>query len=204
MAPLPALQPGDLLLFAGRDLGSRAIAAITCSPAQLLTGQWFSHVGIIARFRERTLLWESISEEAEPCVIQSRHVSGPQAHWPESRIRNYGGKAWLLRLDPRLRLSPHQSSRLTDFLESKLGDGYDYRDAGISGTRFIRLMRWIHPSAKSLFCSELCAGALRDIGAMDRDINPAAYNPARLARDLQWWQTYQAIGVKGSESVRLR
>lgn len=147
--------------------------------------------------------WPDRAED-EPCVIQSRHVSGPQAHWPDARVRNYRGKVWRLRLWPRNRLDAGQSARLTDFLESCLGDGYDYRDAGISGTRFLRLARWIHPLRSSLFCSEYAMAALKDVGVVDRDLNPAAYNPAPMARDLQWWQTYQSIGPRGSESARLK
>ena len=92
-------EPGDLLLFAGRGLESRWIAAVTCSPAQLLAGQWFSHVGICARDPHgRVLLWESTTLCDLPCEITGRKIHGVQAHLPCDRLAHYDGAAWRLRL----------------------------------------------------------------------------------------------------------
>ncbi len=205
-APLRAtfFYPGDLLLFAGGNWESRAIALATCSPAQLLVGQWFSHVGICAAYRGRMLLFESTTLCDLACAIQRRAVRGPQAHEPRVRIASYQGSVWRLRLDARHRLSAADDRRLSDFLVGKLGDGYDYEGAAICGTRLLRLARWIYPSLDKLFCSAYAMGALKDAGVVDRDLNPAAYSPARMARDLQWWGTYQALGRPGGESVRLK
>jgi hypothetical protein len=197
-------QPGDLLLFAGNHWESRAIALVTCSPAQLLAGQWFSHVGICAAYRGRVLVFESTTLCDLACAVRHARVKGPQAHDPRVRIASYRGGVWRLRLDMRSRLSATEDRRLGNYLVGKLGEGYDYEGAAISGTRLLRLARWISPSLDKLFCSAYAMGALKDIGIVDHDLNPASYSPARLARDLAWWGTYQPIGRRGSESARVK
>jgi hypothetical protein len=196
--------PGDLLLFAGNNWESRAIALATCSPAQLLLGQWFSHVAICAAYRDRVLAFESTTLTDLPCDIQRAKVRGPQAHEPRLRIKSYAGRVWRMRLPQDKRLSIEQSRELTAFLVGKLGEGYDYEGAAISGTRLLRLARWIRPSLDKLFCSRYAMSALKAIDIVDHDLNPAVYSPARMARDLQWWGTYQWLSAAGSESVRVK
>lgn len=204
MLPRVTFQPGDLLLFSGNNCESRAIALVTCSPAQLLLGQWFSHVGICANYRDRVLLFESTTLCDLACDIQRAKVRGPQAHDPRLRVAGYRGSAWRMRLSQDRRLSVEQSRELTAFLVSKLGEGYDYEGAAISGLRLLRLARWIRPHLDSLFCSRYAMSALKAIDVVDHDLNPAAYSPARMVRDLQWWGSYQWVGASGSESVRVK
>ena len=196
--------PGDLLLFAGRSLESRWIAAVTCSSRQLLAGQWFSHVGICARdARGRVLVWESTTLCDLPCEITKRKLCGTQAHLPRERLARYEGTAWRLRLASREALSERQSLRLTDFLMSEIGRPYDYEGAMISATWRLRLCRTLYPTLDKLFCSFYVLAALKDIGAVDKDLNPRAYSPARVARDLMYWGTYQPLGAARSESLRV-
>ncbi|HVA51367.1 MAG TPA: hypothetical protein VNH11_33810 [Pirellulales bacterium] len=204
MLPRLTFQPGDLVLFAGNNCESRGIALATCSPAQLLLGQWFSHVGLCANYRDRVLLFESTTLCDLACDIQRAKVRGPQAHDPRLRIAGYQGRVWRMRLAQDRRLGVEQSRELTAFLVGKLGEGYDYEGAAISGLRLLRLARWIRPRLDSLFCSRYAMSALKAIDVVDHDLNPAAYSPARMVRDLQWWGTYQWVGAGGSESVRIR
>jgi hypothetical protein len=196
--------PGDLLLFAGNNWESRAIALATCSPAQIVLGQWFSHVAICAAYRDRVLAFESTTLTDLPCEIQRAKVRGPQAHEPRLRIGSYQGSVWRMRLAQDKRLGIKQSRELTAFLVGKLGEGYDYEGAAISGTRLLRLAQWIRPSLDKLFCSRYAMSALKAIDIVDHDLNPAVYSPARMARDLQWWGTYQWVGARGSDSVRIK
>jgi len=196
--------PGDLLLFAGADWDSLAIAAATCSLAQLLSGQWFSHIGICAEHYGRPLLFESTTLCEQPCAIRNARVSGPQAHAPELRVKNYRGRVWRLRLESRLELRGAEGARLTDFLLSKIGESYDYRGAAICATRLLRLARWVRPSLDRLFCSYYAMAALKDVGRVDHDCAAQSYSPARAARDLQYWGAYQPLGFRGRESVRLK
>ena len=196
--------PGDLVLFAGKNWESRAIALATCSPAQLLLGQWFSHVALCADYRGRVLLFESTTLCDLACDIQRAKVRGPQAHDPRLRVRSYPGSVWRMRLARDKRLDDDQRQGLSEFLAGKLGEGYDYEGAAISGTRLLRLARWIRPSLDRLFCSRYAMSALKAIDIVDHDLNAAVYSPARMVRDLQWWGTYQWLGASGSESVRLK
>ncbi|HET6878670.1 MAG TPA: hypothetical protein VFI31_00775 [Pirellulales bacterium] len=207
--PRPAIArctfyPGDLVLFAGHNWESRAIALATCSPAQLLLGQWFSHVAICADYRGRVLLFESTTLCDLPCEIRRCKVHGPQAHDPRLRVHSYAGSVWRMRLSRDKRLCDDERQSLTASLTGKLGEGYDYEGAAICGTRLLRLARWIRPSLDRLFCSRYCMSALKAIDVVDHDLNPAVYSPARMARDLQWWGTYQWLAAAGSESLRIK
>ncbi|HVX64113.1 MAG TPA: hypothetical protein VHC19_26055 [Pirellulales bacterium] len=200
-----AFVPGDLVLFAGQGLESRWIALVTCDPLQLLSGQWLSHIGICGRDPHgRTLLFESTTLCDLPCQISHRKTHGTQAHLPEARIDRYSGKVWRLRLAERETLTEPQSRRLSDFLLSEIGKPYDYAGAMISATWRLRFASCLYPTMSKLFCSYYVMAALKDIGKVDKDLNPRAYNPARVARNLQVWGTYQPLGLAGSQSVRLK
>lgn len=200
-----AFVPGDLVLFAGQGLESRTIAAVTCSPLQLLSGQWFSHIGICALdLRGRVLIFESTTLCDSPCEILRRTNQGTQAHRPGNRIKNYAGKVWRLRLSPREALAEPASQRLSEFLLSEIGKPYDYAGAMISGTWRLRFASWFYPTMDRLFCSYYVMAALKDVGKVDKDLNPRSYHPARVARDLQVWGTYQPLGLSGSESFRIK
>ncbi len=203
-----AFMPGDLVLFAGQGLESRWIALVTCQPLELLSGRWFSHIGICARDphddRGRVLLFESTTLCDLPCEISRRKTPGTQAHLPADRIASYPGKVWRLRLSIREALAEPQSQRLSDFLLSEIGKPYDYAGAMISATRRLRLASWLYPTMDRLFCSYYVMAALKDIGKVDKDLNPRAYNPARVARNLQVWGTYQPLRLTGSQSVRIK
>ena len=197
-------QPGDLLFFAGRGWESRFIAGVTCSLWQMLRGQFISHVGICATYDRKVLLFESTTLTDLPCAIQQKAVSGSQAHEPNHRIDKYDGKVWRLRLNERDKLKERDSHRLSTYLSSTIGRPYDYAGAPLSGTKIIRLVRGLYQDTDILFCSEWCTAALKDVGKMNHDVNASTYSPARLARDLQYWGTYQPLGKKNSESVRVK
>ena len=200
-----AFVPGDLVLFAGQGFESRWIALVTCRPLELLLGRWFSHIGVCARDQQgRVLLFESTTLCDLPCEIQHRKMCGTQAHLPAERIASYAGNAWRLRLAERETLSEPESRRLSDFLLSEIGRPYDYAGAMISATWRLRLSSWLYPTLKRLFCSYYVMAALKDIGKVDKDLNPRAFNPARVARDLQTWGSYQPLCQVGSESVRVK
>ena len=205
-------EPGDLIVFYGRDLTSRVIEWATRGP---------SHVGIVCPtgvervekvkgVEERrtppqsgvfdpfdsstpsTLLFESTTLCDEPCALAGRRVSGVQAHDPRSRIATYPGRVALVRLTPAWRLTDHEVDRLRDWLLAVASEPYDLRGALLSGTR---LFKWTalmpYPDLGSLFCSELCAAALMRLYRMPL-ANPSLYNPASLVRELRRCGTYGA------------
>lgn len=197
-----SLVSGDLLLFAGTGWKSRAIALATCRPYQLLAGRLISHVGIIAAYGDDVRLYESTTLADLPCEHARRVVRGPQVHTPQTRIESYSGKVWRLRLADHKHLRCWQERALERYLRNQLGKGYGLEDALVAGTTFLKFARWVHPDTALLFCSEMVMAALREAGIVDRDLNPAAYTPAKIERDLCWWGLYDAIGRGGS--VRLK
>lgn len=201
-------QPGDLVLFAGTCWESRWIAAVTCTPWQWLQRTPFSHVGICARdpndVHGRVLIFESTTLTNLPCEITHKRIKGTQAHSPASRIPSYEGKVWRFRLTTRNALMNNESRRLSDFLLSEIGKPYDYEGAAICVTRWLRLCEFVYPTMDKLFCSYYAMAALKDIRKVDQDLNPRAYNPARMIRDLVRWGTYQPLSGKVCGSVQIK
>ena len=177
-------QPGDLVVFSGRDFTSRVIEWATRGP---------SHVGIVCPHGEEgPLLFESTTLCDEPCVLTGKRVRGVQAHEPARRIARYRGTAALVRLAPAWKLSKAETGLLHDWLMHVASEPYDLYGAILSGTR---LFKWTalmpYPDLGSLFCSELCAAALMRLGRMPLG-NPSLYNPASLARELRRCGIYGA------------
>jgi hypothetical protein len=195
-------EPGDLLIFYGRDLSSRIIEWATRGP---------SHVGIVCPHPfvvppsggaaakppasgtpTEMLLFESTTLCDEPCRLTGRCIAGVQAHEPDSRIASYPGDVALLRLMPAWRLNPREVGLLHDWLLHVASEPYDLRGALISGTR---LFKWTalmpYPDLDSLFCSELCAAALMRLYRLPL-ANPSLYNPASLVREVRRCGTYAA------------
>jgi hypothetical protein len=206
-------EPGDLLLFYGRDLSSRVIEWATRGP---------SHVGIVCPHRlppdlspaggsgaagtggeerretlaprpdDTLLLFESTTLCDLPCLLTGRPIQGVQAHDPARRIATYRGAVARLRLTRAWRLNVHEIALLHEWLMGVASEPYDLRGALISGTR---LFKWSalmpYPDLESLFCSELCAAALMRLHRMPLE-NPSAFNPASLVREVRRCGTYGA------------
>jgi hypothetical protein len=199
-------EPGDLLIFYGRDLSSRVIEWATRGP---------SHVGIVCPHAlavppsggadraagppeggtTNMLLFESTTLCDEPCALTGKRISGVQAHEPKSRIAGYPGDAALVRLMPAWRLSRREVELLHHWLMHVASEPYDLRGALISGTR---LFKWTalmpYPDLGSLFCSELCAAALMRLHRLPLS-NASLYNPASLVREVRRCGTYGAPQV---------
>lgn len=172
------MKPGDIIGFCGHGIESQLINI----------GTWgipfwgLSHIGIMARFGDDLLLFESTTLCDEPCYIMKNPIDGVQAHLIENRIKNYKGKIWHYPLLQPLRA--HESYILTKFLKKKLGVTYDVLGAVRSGGKLLaRLEAYFHPeSMANLFCSELCAAAHREIERFDT-INVSEWNPNRFVRE---------------------
>ena len=194
-------EPGDLLVFYGRDFSSRVIEWATRGP---------SHVGIVcphalavppsgghddaARPPEggttSMLLFESTTLCDEPCALTGKRMSGVQAHEPDSRIAGYPGDAAFLRLMPAWRLNRREVDLLHAWLMHVASEPYDLRGALISGTRLFKWTAFMpYPDLESLFCSELCAAALMRLHRLPLS-NPSLYNPASLVREVRRCGTY--------------
>ncbi len=175
-APAAGFEPGDLLIFFGRDLVSRTIELATRGP---------SHVGIVCPiYNHGTLLVESTTLCDLPCRINCIAKQGVQFHPPAERIARYPGSVRRLRLADGWKLDAAELEFLAGWFWHRRKLGYDLRDAIISGTR---LFKWTallpYADSGSQFCSELCAAALMRVGRLALE-NPTVYNPASLVRKL--------------------
>lgn len=171
----PIVRPGDLLYFAGQSPLSQLIRWVTWSR--------FSHVAIVSGHQGQ--VWESTTLSRLPCTIQRRSVSGVQCHYLYQVIddaRATGVGVWVQRLRPRWSLPDWSVAKLSAFLRDHLGVRYDYREAGLSGTR---LLKYLHSgTATELFCSELVASALSAVQRFPLT-DPARLNPGALARECE-------------------
>src|SRR5579872_2119148 len=120
-----SFEPGDLLLFYGRDLTSRIIELATRGP---------SHIGINLPIYSRGLL---LCESTTLCdltdVISNRKKSGVQFHPPATRIATYRGTVHRMRLANGWKLDQAEIDFLMGWFWHRRELGYDLRDAIISG-----------------------------------------------------------------------
>ena len=184
-------RPGDVLLFRGSGIKSLAIAAFTNLPSQWLTDCAPSHVGVVADFRDRAMLFESTTLCDLPCEILKRKIKGVQAHNPEKRAAAYKGRVWRMRLPAEHTLSRWQSEKLTDACQSHLGDAYGFADLLHAGSILGRIRTWL-PTPKHEDCARFVALVLRDACVIGRNVIPARMSPAYIARTWPWMELYEA------------
>ena len=194
------LRPGDIAACYGSDLASRIITLGTASllaPSGLVLGP--SHVAILCSHEGRPVWVESTTMCDHECRVRHERVDGAQVHVPRNRIRDYvktGGRVELYRLSSLASLgfdlekSELLSRILIDLFVGR-ARSYDLGGAILSGTRLFQMSR-LFPGAdlNSLFCSEMVAATLMELGLLPRK-NPTRYNPARLLRQLVRAGTYR-------------
>ena len=166
--------PGDLIGFSGRGLVSDLINLATYG----IPRYDLSHVAIV---ETPELLIESTTLDSEPCAIQHRCVRGVQAHEISRRVADYDGKVFHYPLS--YPLNHYQKTMLLTYLNSLLGTSYDEIGAlRAAGAGFSWVESRLHPAnLHSIFCSELCAAAHREVGVF-RTGNAARWSPNFLVR----------------------
>ncbi|QGJ71055.1 Hypothetical protein PBC10988_27580 [Planctomycetales bacterium 10988] len=173
--PKLLFQPGDLVAFSGNSWVGRFIRLITLSR--------FSHVGIICFHQGRPLLIESTTLSPFPCLLTGKRIHGVQAHDPYRVLQRGLSRIWVCRLQRHEELAPSESERLTAFLLRFLHFEYDTPGALLSGTRFLKRRWWAsREDLTRLFCSELCAAALKHIRRFPL-VNASVINPSELIRE---------------------
>lgn len=171
-------RPGDVLLFYGHELVSRAISLCTWGP---------SHVGIIGLKTEmgEPLLVESTTLCDLPDAFDGSVRKGVQFQRPWDRIAAYDGQVYRMRLVDGWWLWQNEVEWLDKLCRGIHGRPYDLEGAAFCEVRKFRLGRLLpYPDRGSLFCSELVAGLLMRLGRLPLS-NPSSYSPASLARTLQ-------------------
>lgn len=175
------VRPGDIITTSGTGFGSAGINVVTGG----VPGWCASHVGIIARYNQQNILFESTSVLSDKCLIRGEVVSGVQAHSIDSLLER-SGRIWLHRLHRRL--FHEEEIRLTLFLVDLIGRKYDFLGAGrsgVGGPLFRRALSVLKPGdLKNIYCSELVSAALNDIGIWSKTEHSIAPNP--LIYSLRW------------------
>lgn len=172
-------KAGDIIGFSGDTPVNDLINVATWG-----VPRWgLSHVGIVAPYDYALALFESTSlaPAGSKCIVQRKHVKGVQAHWL-SDVRMRTGKIWHYPLSRAL--SDDESKRLTEFLLSQIGRGYDFRGAARSGGGVMLRAAALLFKQESLddeFCSELTAAAYSALGLLPTR-NASAYNPNSFTR----------------------
>jgi hypothetical protein len=174
------MKPGDLIGFSSYDLTGFVVNLGTYG----IPFRDLSHIGIVAEYEDKYLIFESTTLCSLDCVIQGKKVSGAQAHWIPDRFSKYNGRIYHMPL--RIPLSDAQSRKLTRYLLKDIGKPYDMIGAIRSGGW---LFSWIesifrHQDLNNLFCSEWCASALSYIGRFDT-YSSSRWNPNKLERSLR-------------------
>ena len=174
---MPTFRPGDLIGFSGSAWTSAFIQLVTYG----IPGWSLSHVAIIGEHDSKNLLFESDENPKLPCAIRGTIAKGVQAHSIQEKIASYPGKVWHYSLSREL--YSFEQARLNGFLLSKIGDGYDKIGAiRAGGLGFSWVESCFHEeNLNSLFCSEYCAAAHREIGLFPTD-NVGRWSPNRLCR----------------------
>lgn len=170
-------MPGDLLGFSGHAWSSAGINIATYGiPLWSL-----SHVAIVGEHEKKTVLFESLTDSPQPCLVAGKLVVGTQVHEIQRTIDEYHGKVWHYPLFRKL--YDFERGRLNNFLHEYLGHGYDQIGAfRAGGLGFSWVESWLHPQClSSLFCSEYCCAAHSTIGVFATD-NVARWSPNRLVR----------------------
>jgi len=170
------LNPGDILGFSGESLVSDLINLGTYG-----IPRWgISHVGIMAGATDgRLLLFESTTLDGFPCELTGKRINGVQAHRADAVVANYRGKVW--RFPVYRKLYWFERQRLTKYLMGMIGTPYSEIGAvRAAGLGFSWVESLLHKNElHSIFCSELCATALTDIGLM-QTTKPGRWSPNHL------------------------
>lgn len=190
LAHAHALRPGDVLGFSACSLSGAVINLTTKG----IPCWGLSHVAIVCEAptesdRPGLVLCESTTLHRSPCVVTRRVVSGVQFQGIDQRVRTYRGKVWHYPLAEPLNLL--ETLLLTKYCQQQAGKSYDWRGAvGARDLFWGRVRRIICASLGRcgreqamhyLFCSELVAGALNDLGRF-RTLHADHWSPNRLAR----------------------
>ncbi len=172
---LDGIRAGGVVGFSGQAWQSDVINLATYG-----IPRWgISHVGIIAKYKGELLLFESTTFDSLPCVIQGKCFSGVQAHRLMDVLEVYAGRVWAYPLTRPL--YPFEDTRLSEFLRGKIATPYDTEGALESAGWLSRALHG--EDLHELFCSELVAAALNEIGLLPTG-NASGWTPNRLVRRL--------------------
>lgn len=167
------LATGDIVLFEGRGLISRAI--------QWLTGSRYSHVGMVVHVPEYDFvcLWESTTLSNVANLVTGQKTRGVQLAPLSQRIANYQGNIAVRLLQTYQPVNPHHLMALRHSLR-----GREYERKPLQLLRSV-WRRNRKADLSSVFCSELVAAAYQHLYLLRNEHNGGLasnqYTPADFA-----------------------
>lgn len=173
-------KSGDIIGFSGKDFVSDAINLCSLGLPRFS----IHHVGVVSVLHGTPMLYESKGMGEMPCARTGRLVNGVQAHPLDAVLEHLKAcNVWHYSL--RCELYPDEEERLLYFLDKQVGAPYDKAGAIKSGGILVRAItrRFCPENTQALFCSELVADALVNIGRFYTD-DVSAWSPNRLTRTL--------------------
>lgn len=186
------LQTGDLLVFGGFFLGSKIIKWCTRSKV--------SHVAIILRNPNDNRL--SLFEVGTPKKVPEH--GGVNIHKVSDYLPFYHGNVWVLKLNEEKR-SKFKDHYLRSFVESTLGENYDYVGAGLAGwDLFDNIRGAAQPRSNSYFCSELVAEAYIHSHVFPPNIDPEEITPKEITQLNIFEEQYYHIRKSKSKTVAIK
>ena len=188
----PAIRTGDIIFFDGKGPISAAVRVLAGFP---------SHAAIVERGttsgEDRVSLVESTSQ-----WVGKKWKVGVQRTYLSDRIKNYGGYIWWAPLEEHLsyRIVDHEAAFQT-YLSLFEGVRYDFWQVARKGWRLLSLPSVfpITESYRRLFCSELVAFALKEMGVLPDTINASTISPRELAQFKIYASCNQLAGPKDKE-----
>ncbi|MDM7997241.1 MAG: hypothetical protein QUT30_16335 [Acidobacteriota bacterium] len=181
------IRPGDIIAFSGSGRISRLI--------QFFTRSVVSHVGIVFEILERDVRRVKLMESTTLDGLQ-----GVQETYLSERIQTYSGPVWWLPLSEKVR-SQMDQGRFWKALFDANGRPYDYRQVLHHGIDWLRL-RSQGESPGRLYCSELCALALKSGYALPVWINSSEVRPDDLCAFRIYSNNYYQLCGKPTEIRR--
>jgi hypothetical protein len=167
------INPGDIIVFSGKDLPSNIVKMATRSD--------YVHVAIVLSVEDNRddgnciLLAESHIDTSLASIGTREYRKGVQIQWLEKRLQTCKDPVRWSKLNPELNYA--ETVKLQGWLweieQSKVG--YDYLQAIGSGIGIFNAADF-----SALFCSELVTLALQIVGRVFPHINASATTPAQV------------------------
>lgn len=164
---------GDLVLFSGRGLVSGTI--------RLFTGSRWSHVGLVLRADDGTLLMLEATNTGEAADITlGRAICGVQLVQLAEKLANYDGVVVLRRLEMDDR--PDGFDELVRDM-AELWRWRAYKDFTTTLLLDLLTANRLPQRVDRVFCSELVAEVYKRLGVMCRSVRSSRYVPGDFGVD---------------------
>ncbi len=183
------IKTGDLLLFKGNSPISRLITA--------MPGAEYSHVGFVFNhYVFGACVFESTSIGNDPDILTGEIIKGVQITPYEDRIRNYDGEVFIKPLSDDL--TEGQIEAFQGYIDENHGKPYEEDNLELARAE-LDFLPWHRNKAdeSTLFCSELAASLLRNIGVIDVTDQPTnEFTPTDFSEDVKGYDPIMEVPLK--------